>query len=409
MANQGIAAMFGPISRQTAAHVQSMCNAFEIPHLQWQWDARDTRDYYSISLYPHYLTLSQAYRDVIRYWGWERFTVLYEDNDGLTRVQEVLKASGKEPSQITVRKLTMVNNDYVNLLKDLKDRGEYRFIIDCKVDKVRKLLYAALKVRMISELFHYFFTTLDLGLVDLDDFRHGGPNITAYRLIDPENPTVVSIRTEWLILSQRGVNSPLMEYSEIETETALAYDAFFLFARALHEYSQAQDVNTIPLSCDKIHTWRHGNSLLNYMKSMDFEGLSGRIRYENGRRFDFNLDLLHLTQNGLKKYGTWERKHGLNITETHKEAIQDAEKALSNSTLRIAVVVEAPYVVTNPASPSGFSGFCIDLLDQIAKSKGFNYTLYSVNTYGKFNPVNSTWNGVMSELINRVGLELLVS
>ena len=82
MANSGIAAMFGPISSQTAAHVQSMCNAFEIPHLQWNWDARDTRDYYSISLFPHYLTLSRAYRDVIRYWGWERFTVLYEDNDG---------------------------------------------------------------------------------------------------------------------------------------------------------------------------------------------------------------------------------------------------------------------------------------------------------------------------------------
>ncbi|KAL8568383.1 hypothetical protein ACOMHN_067422 [Nucella lapillus] len=194
---------------------------------------------------------------------------------GLTRVQEVLKSSNDKPSQITVRKLHTLNNDYVNLLKELKDKGEYRFIIDCKVEKVHKILYAALKVRMISELFHYFFTTLDLGLVKLDDFRHGGPNITAYRLIDPDNPTVVSIRTEWLLLSQRGVNSPLMEYDEIETETALAYDAFFLFARALHEYSQAQD--------------------------MDFEGLSGRIRYENGRRYDFNLDLLHLTQNGLVK------------------------------------------------------------------------------------------------------------
>jgi hypothetical protein len=82
MANQGIAAMFGPISSLTSAHVQSMCNAFEIPHLQWHWDARDTRDYYSISLYPHYLTLSMAYRDVVKYWGWDQFTVLYEDNDG---------------------------------------------------------------------------------------------------------------------------------------------------------------------------------------------------------------------------------------------------------------------------------------------------------------------------------------
>lgn len=400
MANQGIAAMFGPISSQTAAHVQSMCNAFEIPHLQWHWDARDTRDYFSISLYPHYLTLSRAYRDVIRYWGWERFTVLYEDNDGLTRVQEVLKAADEQPAMITVRKLQIVNNDYVNLLKDLKDKGEYRFIIDCDVDKVRKILYAALKVRMISELFHYFFTTLDLGLVDLDDFKHGGPNITAYRLIDPDNPKVVSIRTEWLIQSQRGASSPLMEYSEIETETALAYDAYFLFARALHEYSQAQDVQTIPLSCDKIQTWRHGNSLLNYMKSMDFEGLSGRIRYENGERYDFNLDLLHLTQNGLKKYGSWDRLAGLNVTEDRKQAVEDAERALANTTLRVAIYLASPYVMRDSTSPSGYRGFCIDLLNEIAQSKGFNYTLYEASTYGTLFP-NGSWNGIMAELVLR--------
>lgn len=61
---------------------------------------------------------------------------------GLTRLQEVFKAAEQRPAQMTVRKLQMTNNDYVNLLKDLKDRGEYRFIIDCKVDKIRKLLHA---------------------------------------------------------------------------------------------------------------------------------------------------------------------------------------------------------------------------------------------------------------------------
>ena len=34
---------------------------------------------------------------------------------------------------------------------------------------------------------------------------------------------------------------------------------------------------------------------------MDFEGLSGRIRFENGRRREFSLDITELTQKGLKK------------------------------------------------------------------------------------------------------------
>ena len=54
----------------------------------------------------------------------------------------MLKAAIDDPAQITVRKLQTVDNDYVNLLKELKDNQQYRFIIDCKVDKVRKILYA---------------------------------------------------------------------------------------------------------------------------------------------------------------------------------------------------------------------------------------------------------------------------
>ena len=53
----------------------------------------------------------------------------------------MLKASDK-PAEITVRKLQLVNNDYVNILKDLRGKNEYRFIIDCKLENVRKFLHA---------------------------------------------------------------------------------------------------------------------------------------------------------------------------------------------------------------------------------------------------------------------------
>ncbi len=33
----------------------------------------------------------------------------------------------------------------------------------------------------------------DLHLVDLEDFRYGGTNITAFRLVDPNNPLVMEV------------------------------------------------------------------------------------------------------------------------------------------------------------------------------------------------------------------------
>lgn len=79
---EGVAAIFGPMSSLSAAHVQSVCDAMEIPHVQTRWDPNDIKDYYSMNLYPHYTTLSKAYLDLITHWKWERFTILYEDNDG---------------------------------------------------------------------------------------------------------------------------------------------------------------------------------------------------------------------------------------------------------------------------------------------------------------------------------------
>ena len=77
-----MAAVFGPMSSLSAAHVQSICDALEIPHVEMRWDFREIPDFYSINLYPHYRTLSKAYLDAIKYWAWTSFTILYQSNEG---------------------------------------------------------------------------------------------------------------------------------------------------------------------------------------------------------------------------------------------------------------------------------------------------------------------------------------
>ena len=33
--------LFGPQSSATASHIQSMCDAMELPHVETRWDSRD--------------------------------------------------------------------------------------------------------------------------------------------------------------------------------------------------------------------------------------------------------------------------------------------------------------------------------------------------------------------------------
>lgn len=47
----------------------------------------------------------QAYVDLVRAWNWRSFTIIYENNEGLVRLQELLKAHGPSEFPIAVRQL----------------------------------------------------------------------------------------------------------------------------------------------------------------------------------------------------------------------------------------------------------------------------------------------------------------
>lgn len=57
--------------------------------------------------------------------------------------------------------------------------------------------------------------------------------------------------------------------------------------------------------------------------------------------------------------------------------------------------------------PKRYKGFSIDVLDALAKILGFKYDVYQVGDgkYGSALP-NGSWNGMIGELIGKVGLFL---
>lgn len=66
----------------------------------------------SLTFPPTRSPLLQAYVDLVAAWGWKSFTIIYETNEGLVRMQELLKAHGLSEYPITVRQLS--------------DSGDYR-------------------------------------------------------------------------------------------------------------------------------------------------------------------------------------------------------------------------------------------------------------------------------------------
>lgn len=367
---EGVAAMFGPMSSSSSTHVQSICDAYNIPHVETRWDFREEDDTrFSINLHPHYITLNHAFIDFMLYLKWTSFTILYEDNESLVRLQEILKTPAIYDFHIT-----------------------------------------ALTIEMVTQYYHYMITSLDIGLLNLDDFRHDGCNITAFRLIDNSRPVVADVINEWRVKHVMEGHSPLENERGVRTETALMYDAVHLFSKALHELSHARDIDTSSLSCNKDRTWSNGDSLLNYMKMVELDGLTGKIKFDSfGRRSDFDLELVELTKDGLAQIGTWDTKNRINITKTPLQEMEQVSTNLANTTLVVTTILEDPYMMLRP-DPNGvltgndrFEGYCVDLVAEIAKLLHFNYTIKLVDDgqYGARDMSSGEWTGMVRELMDK--------
>ena len=80
---EGVAAVFGPQSVETSAHVQSACDVLHMPHMETRWDFRfDPPSNHSVNLYPHPIVLGNAFRDLVKHKNWKSFAILYEENEG---------------------------------------------------------------------------------------------------------------------------------------------------------------------------------------------------------------------------------------------------------------------------------------------------------------------------------------
>ncbi|XP_064627054.1 glutamate receptor ionotropic, kainate 2-like isoform X3 [Lineus longissimus] len=428
MLRNGVATIFGPQSSLSAAHVQSICDSMEIPHIEAKWGFHSYKDYYSINLFPHYSALSRAYKDLVKAFDWPSFTILYENNDGLIRLQGLLNNRSNKRLAITVRKLDPDSGDFRPVLKEIRDRLETRIIVDCSTKLVKQILREADSQGMMKHYYHYLFTTLDLGLIDMSDFHHEGANITAFRLVNPDNPLVVDVISDWIIEEHNSGTSPLEGKRGIEevktmimplnftTDTALIYDAVHLFAKALNNLTHAVTVEPRSLSCSLKDSWEQGSSLFNYMKMTEFDGLTGHVKFDGkGLRTTFSLQLVEIQNDGsTKQIGEWEPNRRLNITKKYSDT---KERLIENNkTLQITTHEDSPFVFFNTHDDFGrelhgndrFSGYCIDLLKEIAKIvPNFKYEIHIVydGNYGSpvdsNNPGTTKWNGMVGELIEK--------
>lgn len=66
----------GPLSPESAVHVQNICDTKEMPLLETRYDPNTQQPI--INLYPHPDMLAKMFLDLVEAWEWDTFTIIYE-------------------------------------------------------------------------------------------------------------------------------------------------------------------------------------------------------------------------------------------------------------------------------------------------------------------------------------------
>ena len=80
----GAQAIFGPSDPHLGAHVQSICDALEIPHLEARIDMDNEYKPFSVNVYPPIDMINQAFIDVMFFFNWTKVAIIYEEDQGET-------------------------------------------------------------------------------------------------------------------------------------------------------------------------------------------------------------------------------------------------------------------------------------------------------------------------------------
>ncbi|XP_037086487.1 glutamate receptor ionotropic, kainate 2-like isoform X2 [Pollicipes pollicipes] len=410
LGSQGLAAVVGPqASSTTSRHIQAVCHNMAVPHLEARWSYSTPQTFstagwngqqFTANLYPNAHELNQAYVSLVREWNTNQFVAIYEDGDGLIRLQKILTQFRQPQYKVHLAQLpTDSQQDFRPFLKMIKRTLNRHLVIDCRVELINVVLDQANQIGLVSEYYSFMFTSLDLHTVDLTYYQsqQARVNITGFSLL----------RNNWH-QGHSCVRSPDWQTitSRILTTSALLYDALHLFSKSLLDNDIIGPINVPLLDCERDQQWgRNGSRIMEHLLEMQMLGRSGLIRLsKDGLRHDFELDVLELGAAGMKTVGSWSLRGGVNYTRTWGQKEEEIATSMANRTFRVVVGTANPYVmIANATDGSGkqqFKGFCIDLMNAIAEMKKFSVIYHASpdNQYGSYSEKDGP-SGMIKELM----------
>ncbi|XP_032364718.1 glutamate receptor ionotropic, kainate 4 [Etheostoma spectabile] len=405
--SKGVVAVLGPsASPASNSIISNICGEKEVPYvkvapediLKVQFPRFTTLD-----LRPTNTDISLAVAGLLTFFNSTTACLICAQADCLLNLEQLLRQFLISKETLSVRMLDD-SNDPTPLLKEIRDDKTATIIVDANATMSHIILERASELGMLSVYYTYIFTSLEFSLLQLDDVVDQRVNIVGFSVFNKTHPFfqdfVLSLNRSW------QENCDHAPFAGTPLSSALLFDAVYAVVAAVQELNRSQNVGATQLSCKSSKIWEHGTSLMNYLRMVELDGLTGHIEFNSkGQRSNYALRIMQNSKDGLRQIGLWHSENGLSMER--KLPSINVTDTLFNSTLTITTILENPYVMLrqNHQQLEGndrYEGFCVDMLKELADILKFKYRIRLVGDglYG-VPGANGTWTGMVGELISR--------
>ncbi|XP_070982427.1 glutamate receptor ionotropic, kainate 4-like [Oncorhynchus clarkii lewisi] len=405
--SKGVVGVLGPsASPASNSIISNICGEKEVPYvkvapediLKVQFPRFTTLD-----LRPTNTDISLAVAGLLTFFNSTTACLICAQADCLLNLERLLRQFLISKETLSVRMLDD-SQDPTPLLKEIRDDKTATIIVDANATMSHIILERASELGMLSVYYTYIFTSLEFSLLRLDDVPSERVNILGFSVFNRTHPFfqdfLLSLNRSW------QENCDHAPFAGTPLSSALLFDAVHAVVAAVQELNRSQNVGATQLSCKSSKIWEHGTSLMNYLRMVELEGLTGHIEFNSkGQRSNYALRIMQNSRDGLRQIGQWHSEQGLSM-ERKRPSINVTD-TLFNTTLTITTILENPYVMLRPnhqemEGNERYEGFCVDMLKELADILKFKYCINLVGdgVYG-VSGTNGTWTGMVGELISR--------
>ncbi|XP_004280730.1 glutamate receptor ionotropic, kainate 4 isoform X2 [Orcinus orca] len=404
---KGVVAVLGPSSSPASSSIISnICGEKEVPHFKVapeEFIKFQFQRFTTLNLHPSSTDISVAVAGILNFFNCTTACLICAKAECLLNLEKLLRQFLISKDTLSVRMLDDAR-DPTPLLKEIRDDKTATIIIHANASMSHTILLKAAELGMVSAYYTYIFTNLEFSLQRMDSLVDDRVNILGFSIFNQSHAFfqefAQSLNQSW------QENCDHVPFTGPALSSALLFDAVYAVVMAVQELNRSQEIGVKPLSCGSAQIWQHGTSLMNYLRMVELEGLTGHIEFNSkGQRSNYALKILQFTRNGFRQIGQWHVADGLSMdSRLYASNVSDS---LFNTTLVVTTILENPYLMLkgNHQEMEGndrYEGFCVDMLKELAEILRFNYKIRLVGdgVYG-VPEANGTWTGMVGELIAR--------